>query len=247
MVRSLFIIAVFNVFVFSHCFAQKGETSVYMTSGEVYRGELIAVGSSHVLIKYDEQIFSLDRSKVRYVFAQPKALRLKTNPETFVFKEFDKRFSTELVFGIYTFTPFNFSMAFTEWLKINEVWSAGLGVSLDFLELGMVKYNAHVRYYRPHNKNIRGYVDAQAGMSAGANPLAQNGPSFVEEVSPVFQSSLGAGIFFNTGFGAALTLEMGFSMFRYNLRETSGFGVGEVTSNSKMLNVGTYIQGGFMF
>ena len=68
-------IFILNVFAGGVLFAQNN-ASVYMLNGEVYRGEIIALGSEFMLIKYDDQIFSLDRNKVRYVFGPEKKLKV---------------------------------------------------------------------------------------------------------------------------------------------------------------------------
>lgn len=244
MLRSLFLIIIINVISIGSLFAQKTSASVYMLNGEVYRGEIVALGSEYLLIKYDDQIFSLDRKNVHYVFGPQKTLKSLNQNDLYTFKPFDKKWATELTAGLTLFTPFSLSMAFTEWYKITDRWSIGAGVSLDFYEYAMVKYNLHVRRYRPHNDYLRGYIDAQAGMSAGGSSFIQTNTSIDEvEVSPVFQSSLGAGIFIDTGIGLAFTGETGLSLFRYNVKETFSNG----SSNSEILNVGLYFQGGFIF
>jgi len=247
MLRVAILIFILNVFAGGVLFAQNN-ASVYMLNGEVYRGEIIALGSEFMLIKYDDQIFSLDRNKVRYVFGPEKKLKVAEKEGLFAFKPFDKKWSAEFSGAVTTFTPFNLSLSFTEWFKVADRWSVGAGVSLDFFEYAMVKYNLHVRRFRPHNDRVKGFIDAQAGMSAGATSFIQT--NFIiddVEVSPVFQSSLGAGVFYNTGIGLALTGEMGFSLYRYNLKESFFNGSSNVTSTSQVLNVGIYAQGGFMF
>jgi len=247
-IKFLLLIITINALSISVLMAQKTTASVYMLNGEVYRGEIIALASDVLLIKYDEQIFSLDRKNVRYVFGPTKASKSSSNNKAFTFKPFDKKWATELTAGLTWFTPFNLSMGFTEWYKVGERWSVGAGVSLDFFEYAMVKYNLHVRRYRPHNDYLRGYIDAQAGMSAGASSFIQDNEIVDDiELSPVFQSSVGAGIFIDTGIGLAFTGETGLSLFRYNLKETFFNDISNSISHSEILNVGIYFQGGFIF
>ena len=228
--------------------AQNVSSSVYLLNGEVYRGEVIAIGSESLLMKKDEQIISLDRNRIRYVFGPEKKYQPIRSSQPSPFKRFDKKLSTELGFGINTFTPFALTLSFTEWIKLTNQWSAGLGASFDFSEYSMFKYNLHVRYFRPHGDYLRGFIDGQVGFAAGGSSFIQNTFEVTDiYISPVFQSSIGAGIFLDSGLGAGFTIEMGMSALRYNLKETFFNGSSESISTSELLKLGPYFQSSFMF
>lgn len=234
------------------------EDEVYLLNGEYFKGEIIAIGTDAVLIKSEERVFSVDRSRVKYVFRQKSTAPLPSStsssytpvqrkPE--VFKPLDRMYLIEVGGGLYTFSNFALSMHLIHWFKLNDNWSIGALGALDLSKYVMLRFGARAKRSWQVSEQSKSYFVGGVAVGPWADYFIDLGNAWQVDgdFSTVFQSNLGGGLWCDTGSKLAIVGEGGLSLNHFTLRETVSDWQGARINDNVFTNIGPYFRASIVF
>lgn len=237
--------------------AQAQQDEVFLYNGEFYQGKIIAIGHSQVLIQTEERIFSIERADIRYVFRTKERWEVRRSQTTQQsartqepsFDTLDRAYMLELGGGLYTFSGFALSMHAIHWIRLKKDWSLGVIGALDFSRYVMLRFGVQAKKtFMPAARQRPYFV---GGASIG--PLAGNFVSNISfggqsDFSPVVQTHLGGGIWYDTGYKLAFTIEGGMALTYFTVERTFNNGFNQIRRSTEVnLNGGPYFRVGIVF
>ncbi|NQV53486.1 MAG: hypothetical protein HQ500_09910 [Flavobacteriales bacterium] len=252
-----FIILYFTLFAFS----TKGvgqEDEVYLLNGEYFKGEIVAIGTNVLLIKSEDRVFSVDRSRVKYVFREKTTTQsyssasnsytpVQRKPE--VFSPLDRVYLIEVGGGLYTFSNFALSMHLIHWFKLNDAWSIGALGSLDLSKYVMLRFGVRAKRSWQISEQSKSYFVGGVAVGPWADYFIDLGNAWQVDgdFSAVFQTNLGGGLWYDTGSKLAIVGEGGLSLNHFTLRETVSDWQGARINDNVFTNIGPYFRVSIVF
>jgi len=192
-----------------------------MVNGSYYEGRIVAITADQVLLRQQSNIQSLNRDEIRYVFSdRPQApAQDKSQGMMSGLEPLDKKYLVELEGGLTMFNPFALKMAYTEWLRLNDRWSVGVGTSFQFFRYSMLNVSGHVRRYSKGTRFVKTFAEAEAAISFYESVTNIQNTYFDYRFHPVKQVGGYVGLWLDTGYKLAFTLKAGVSGTWYKLME----------------------------
>lgn len=256
MKRLRFIIMVLVFVAFSNN-AEAQNDEVYLLNGEYFRGKIIAVGTHVLLIKSEERVFSVDRNQIKYVFREQETPYEYRTTSTYTpvqrkpdeFKPLDRFYMLEIGGGLYTFSKFAISMHLIHWFKLNDDWSLGVLGALDLSRYVMVRFGARAKRSWQITEQSKTYFVGGAAIGPWADYFinVDNVWNRDGDFSPIFQSNIGGGWWYDTGSKLAFVGEGGLSLNHFRLRETIFDWQSSRTNNNVFTNIGPYFRVSVVF
>jgi hypothetical protein len=247
-----------------HATVKAQSDKIYMLNGELYAGEIVAIGSQYILIRYDEQVRAVERSAIRFVlkgggdFVYSETITNHTTTQSHTplpsprFRTLDRNYVIELGGGLYTLSNYALNMHMTHWFRNTHKWSYGGQMSLDFSKYVMFKMSLLVKrsFSVADSERRKSYLVAAGSLAPWASYAFAQDRWNVEwaEFSTVYQGALGAGIWMETGSNSALTFEGGIALTTFKVEEHlwSWDGIQRI-QRIEALNLGPYFRMGLAF
>ena len=204
--------------------------NVYLNSNELFRGELLSMGSDYIMLRQENGVMRLNRDEIKYLntsktvrFFEEKDLRISLRP-------IDKPWTMEVQSGLTVISPLSLRADLHLWRSVSPRVALGFGPTLHFYRFSSMNATGRFRYATRPEKFIRPFFEAGGSISFYESVTGMNfvgsfwgtsiPPGYQASFSRIKQIEFGPGLYMDTGLGVAFTGKLLFNATWFNLVET---------------------------